>query len=193
MRRVLKGAISKDLEGSEVGVSMVIPVKDVSEISYESLPQFRPEDELIIAEGGWIGDARIEGVKRAKNNYIAFADSDAYYPPDYLVKVEKGFEIFERGFYTLRKGGCSFINQRIEAGLCVERGFFLERVEGWKALYPRHDVGELFDDLGWYTDAWYYHHFTKSESVLVSSVLWIPVYAVIKFIPVKVVRSVLGS
>jgi len=163
-----------------VPVSFILPVGPKDRIVDEWLPALRPGDELIIIPFGRMGDARILGARLARNEYLAFLDADASYPPDYGERVERALS--ERpGFFARREHPLQAVREaldimpRLEGGLCVRRGVFLRRVRGFRSAHGRHDVGERFNDLPILGEITFRHGMTRSERVVLSSLLAVAV------------------
>jgi glycosyltransferase involved in cell wall biosynthesis len=134
-------------------------------------------DEVIVVRGGpSIGHARIAGAKHAKNEWIVQLDSDAVYPPEYILLVKHYIRELGETYpimCTRRVGGFGnlFWNV-IESGLVVRKDIFLQRGEQFLKSRRtwafsgegRYDVGDYFHDAQ-PIPVYYYHPLAISEKI----------------------------
>lgn len=99
-----------------------------------------------IDSGLGIGEARIKGALRASTLWLVQCDADAYYPDDYITRIEAAIRSgrYLYGFWCKREGG--IVPAWLESGLVVRRDVFLERTKDFKPDKGA-DVGKEFWDL----------------------------------------------
>lgn len=142
-------------------ITVIIPYK-------AGQPIYNPpkgDETLWIDEGLGIGEARIEGARRARYDWLIMADADGDYPADYVDRVRKTIISgrYPLGFRTTRRGG--FTRVGVESGIVVRKDVLLERTEGF---VPDHRkdimyIPHIFDDLPLVEDIRYVHGLTKDE------------------------------
>ena len=148
-------------------------------------------DEGIIVIGGQsIGHARIRGAKEAKNKWLVFVDSDAWYPPEYILQVKEYIRKLgeEHPILATKRYGGLLSNPPphkayvYEHGLIVRKDVFLERVKNYPENAPRRtDIGGLFKDA-YPINVPYYHPATHGEKTLLTTLisLTIPLTLILK-------------
>lgn len=135
-----------------------------------------PCDEVIVAFGGrTIGDARIDAVRNAKNEWCIQMDADADYPVDYISRCKAAIRQYGdqyAAFYAIRHGGFGNLFWKpYEHGFIHRKDYFLQVVsEGYEAFYAqspagvRTDVAPLFQKQGIPSiDVHYKHPMTNGE------------------------------
>jgi len=126
-------------------------------------PPVGDETLWITDENLGIGEKRIKGAKMARFEWLVMADSDGYYPDDYIPKIKRAILSgkYPKGFFTVREGGILH-RSKLESGLVVRKDVFLERVKSFEPDH-RRDVWGLFNDLPVVEHIRYYHGLTESE------------------------------
>ena len=172
IEEILRNTFRAMHKATEPPVSIIMPY-NLERMPY---PIFmcKNDEGIIVLGGKSIGDARIAGAKKAKNEWLIFVDSDAIYPPNYILEVKE--YIRKQGdktpiMATKRLGGL-FSNPpahrlfAYEHGLIVRKDVFFERIKEYpKDAKGRADIGFYFKDAV-PIPVKYYHGLTYGEKIL---------------------------
>jgi len=177
IKDILKDVFPALHKVTEPPVSIIMPY-NLERIPYP-IAICENDEGIIIVGGKSIGHARIEGAKKAKNEWLIFVDSDAMYPPNYVPEIKKYIREYGNKYpimATKRKGGLlsnpPFHRQFVyEHGLIVRRDVFFERVKNYPENVPRqYDIGGYFKDAV-PIPVEYYHGPTYGERTILSTLL----------------------
>ena len=177
IEEILRNTFRAMHKATEPPVSIIMPY-NLERMPY---PIFmcKNDEGIIVLGGKSIGHARIAGAKKAKNEWLIFVDSDAIYPPNYILEVKK--YIRKQGdktpiMATKRLGGL-FSNPpahrlfAYEHGLIVRKDVFLERIKRYPENATRRmDIGSYFRDAV-PIPVEYYHGPTHGEKAILLAIL----------------------
>ena len=177
IEEIVKSTFRAVHKATEPPVSIIMPY-NLERMPY---PIFMCENDegMIVLGGKSIGHARVAGAKKAKNEWLVFVDSDAIYPPNYILEVKE--YIRKQGDKTpimvAKRLGGLFPNPPphrryvYEHGLIVRKDVFFERVKEYpEDAIRRMDIGPYFRDAV-PIPAEYYHGLTHGEKTVLLTLL----------------------
>ncbi|WP_372519738.1 glycosyltransferase family 2 protein [Candidatus Ruminimicrobiellum ovillum] len=154
-----------------------------SDNSLQILKEYRQKDERIILvdlkQNKGISNARNEGIKFARGNYITFVDSDDYIEPDYIEYLYSILKTFNCKMSVcihnvIKKGKKKKVfdikaDYKLSSQECIKRLLYNDGIDtsAWAKLYDKtlfdnikYPEGKLFEDI-----AITYKLFIKSKEI----------------------------
>lgn len=166
-------AVIKDLPPMKPPVSVIVPYDQG--IGMNPIHVCRNDEVIFVLNGTSIGRKRIEGVKRASNDWTVNIDADGTYPKEFIPQVKEAINHYGADHQVMmgvRQGGLMPPSTLLESGLIARKDAFLEKTSTY-----REERGFWTDVVKWLSDdyiivpAFYYHPPSKDEVLSLKALL----------------------
>jgi len=170
----MKYPVAKDLPAYNPPVSLIIPYDEG--LPFNELHACKNDEVLIVLNGNSIGEKRIAGAMKARNEWLVMLDADGNYPRDFIPRVKEA--INRLGFPLMMAVRTNLpVARLLESGMVVRKDYFLKKTlrypcGKWRNPKMRTDVYECFKHEPYVLiDAFYSHPLSTDEKRVLNALL----------------------
>ncbi len=170
----MKYPVVKDLPPYEPPVSLIIPYDEG--LPFNEVHIGRNDEAIIVLNGNSIGEKRIAGAMKAKNDWLLLMDADGNYPRDYVTRVKLAIRRYRFPLMMATRLNLP-LPRLLESGMVVEKNYFLKKTSRypcgkWRNPRFRTDVLNCFNGEPYILiDAFYSHPLSTDERRTIDGLL----------------------